>query len=335
MTLLSIRSALGVLTLSAALAQTDNGKTDFPRLGYIFDSSAQALRLVSGIPGAATFGPALSAGAPMLDAALSPAHDYALFTGAADSIPAVLQFGAGAPVTRPIEGAGAAKTVVLSPTGKAALIASLDASSVQIVTGLPAQPTVLATLDISALPGQLEAMGIGDAGVPVISVSNTQTGSSVYLLSLDSAPRLLTGAGQVGAISFFPNRGDVLIADRQNNQVISISDVTGQAAASTLATNQAGVSDPIGIAVSMDGHSVYVANGGGKSILILDAITATAIASFNCSCTPSGLHRMLGKSVFRLTDDVSQPLWVWDGDAVDPHIAFIPAVSDGSGGGAQ
>lgn len=328
-------NAVFFLTISAAYSQTGSGKTDFPRLGYVFDSSAQAVRLVSGIPGAATFGPPLGAGAPMLDALLSPLHDYALFTSAPDSIPAILQFGADAPVIQSIGGAGPAKTMVLSPSGKAALIGSLDASSVQVVTGLPAQPTVVATIDISALPGQLEAMGIADVGLPVISMASPQTGSSIYLLAPDAAPRLLAAVGQVSAISFFPNRPDVLIADRQNSQVISIYDVAGQAGASTFAAGQAGLSDPVGIAVSADGRTVYVANAASQSILVLDAATAAPVTLYKCSCTPSGLNRMLGRSVFRLTADVSQPLWVWDGDAVDPHIAFIPAVTDGNGGGAQ
>jgi hypothetical protein len=35
---------------------------------------------------------------------------------------------------------------------------------------------------------------------------------------------------------------------------------------------------------------------------------------------------MHGNAVFRLTDDIGQPVWILDGDSAPPKVVFVPAV---------
>jgi len=44
----------------------------------------------------------------------------------------------------------------------------------------------------------------------------------------------------------------------------------------------------------------------------------------SCQCTPTGLDRLAGTDVFRLTEPSTGPMWVLDAGAHQSRIVFVP-----------
>jgi len=296
-----------------------------PTLGFAFDRAASALRPILGIPGAARFGAPIDVGFPISLAAVSPKQNFTIAINSTDSQVYLIRFSANGAVAQLLDGAvGAPAMLVLSPRGASAVLVDGSRTTLQVVTGLPESPAVGQAMRPGTGRGQIESVGVGDDGAVLASVSSDNT-SSLYLVPATSIPQLVGAALQVSAIAFLPGTWDALVADRGNNQVLLFRNRAGGTTLTAIGTAADGIADPAGVASSRNGRFVFVANAGSRSLVRLDLTGATATASFPCRCDPGGLSRLAGDSVFQLTELSSQLAWVFDGDAANPRIVFIPA----------
>jgi hypothetical protein len=297
-----------------------------PILGLVFDESKSGLRPIFGIPGASRLGNVWVIGRDIQRAWISPLQDYALAESKSDGSIVMVSFGKGSIVVRPIAGvASGVGNISLSSKGGVAAIYHPRAGGLQFITGLPETPLASGLIPFPALPQSGSAMAVSDDGDAVLLATNEQPKSgSLVLLTRDSQARVLTLLGKASAISFLSGTHNALVADEQNSAVLLIQDVTGAAITSTVAGTSEGIARPVAVEASEDSRLAYVANAQSRTISTLD-LHSGKLLSLACNCTPTGLHRLRGNSVFRLNELSDTNLQVLDAGVSEPRVVFVPA----------
>lgn len=314
--------AIALILASAPVVCRGETAVAGPLLGYLWDQQAAGLRPILGIPGSSILGSTLNAGAGLTKVEVSPRQDYGLGLSSDLQQLILLDLRSGAPSSQAIGAAGSGlERIVLSPTGAWAGLYYSDIRSVQIISGLPDAPSLTGTADLSSLPGVLTAIAISDQdGLVMAAVSQGDAGS-VFAVSPGAAPRFIAALGRASAISFVDGSQDALIADYDRNELLLIRNVTGSADRLVLAGPNDGISKPVAISAERNGQRVFAAVETGVVVLGLDG----APAVLPCSCSPSGLYRLQGSSVFRLNEASGNPLLLLDAGAAGPRILFVAA----------
>ncbi len=317
-----LTASLIFCTASFGFAQ--QGAVAGPTAGMVFDSGAQALRPVRGIPGASTLGEPIHVSYNLTAAYVSPRQD-SVFGVADGGSTHLFTLNAGAAAEVSIDGlASAPARVFFSPTGTAAALYSNGA--VQIVTGLPAAPKVTGTLQLEPQSGisprrlrtAMPSLAISDDGAYVLYAS----GNSIRLANPNEGSRQVITAGYGAALAFAPGGHDAAVAARGTG-VVLIRDVPNVAAQQPLAADDPALDSIAGLAFSADGARLFAASASANSVIAFDtaALSRTEIA---CNCTPSALAAM--GNLFRLNEAGAAPLWLFDPDSPGPRIVFVPAL---------
>jgi hypothetical protein len=311
----SRRMAWLLLGFAGALA-AQQGTVAGPTSGLVFDRVAGVLRPVLGVPGAATLGAGIALNyqtdwvvvAPRLDSAVAAAEDGSLH---------FLSLASGGVSELAVAGiAGLPRGVVYSPSGTAAAL--LYAANAQVVTGLPGAPVLGKVMPLEAAvdthvrtalrpsPGQV---ALSDDGTVLLEAR----GGTVRLAGAGGRSSLMAGV----MAAFAPGGHDAAVADGAG--VTLVRDVDGAAQSTVLAAQ--GVAQPVGLAFSADGATVFAAGAGGVAALSTAGGPATPVA---CTCTPVGLAAM--GQLFLLNDLAEGPLWVLDPGGSAPRTAFVPGL---------
>jgi hypothetical protein len=304
------------LTLLLAPATVNPASLEGPRLGMVFDRTARALRPISGIPGAAILGEPLDLGLDLRRTAVSPQQDYVLATEGEHNQVIVLTAG-----HVPVFVAGADRgpdELVLSPGGQAAALYFKDRNRIEIVSGLPAAPRVATALFLSA-GSTLSALAIGDDQTVLAGV-----GGAVYWVSHSGEVPVLTNLQKISAIVLTSTQF-AIVADAATNQIHRVRNITGAIETDILAGPVEGISSPVAVAVSRDNRRVFVANGKSETVALLDLRGKIGVTRISCACTPTGLDRLAGDNVFRLTEPSNRPMWVLEARTGGSRIVFVPA----------
>jgi hypothetical protein len=114
-----------------------------------------------------------------------------------------------------------------------------------------------------------------------------------------------------------------VVADRAWDQVVLFQDPSGAAARIQLADNADGISDPVGLLLSPDGATAYVANAGAGTVSIL-SLTGGAAHALPCECQPRGMQALHSDSVFALTERADEPIVLLDAVNAEPRIVVVP-----------
>ena len=317
-------------SLGVFLASAQTGLTG-PSLGFVFDDSAQAVRPIFGVPGAATIGaPVDFGGSAVVAAAVSPHQDYVL-AFLADSTMALLRSKNGVvTVEHHPEISAVPDLIGLSPSGASAALFYRQNANVQVLTGLPDSLTVAANLlDISALPDSLDNLTITDDGSALLGgfPENTAPGSQsgeVYLIPADgSAPRSLLQIGHASALSLFNQSQDLLVTDDTTGLVYRISGVTASASVSPVLSGMLQIAAPSGIIASPDDQMIFVSGPSG-SINGSDFAGQNSI-QVQCLCQPTELKRLMGGNAYQLTELSDGVVWMLYWDPNNPRTLFIPS----------
>lgn len=297
-------SLLAVLAVACLSAES---QIEGPRLGFVYDPQASAIRPILGIPGSALFGGPIAS--DLKDAIVSPSQEFAIGVSGDGSAVQILVF-ADAKL-RPLPGAHAAPDqIVLSPNGAAAALVS--GSHLQIFSGLPSD-NATAEFDLAAAPS---ALAISDDGAVVLaSIAEADT-FALYSYAADGSSRRLLTAGQTGSVAFLNRSHDAVFADAARNQVILLRD----AADASIVSN---VDRPTAVAASLDNRTILVASSAAQSITTVSLADGVSIST-PCGCTPVTLARLQGGAVFRVTGVGDAPAWLFDSSGPEPRVFFIP-----------
>lgn len=315
---------VSILLLPSLLpGQSTPGFINRPALGFVFDSGARTLKPILGVPGASLFGTPLDTGLQLAYAAISPRQDYAILLAGDNREVKLLPLLPANSSASSIDGVlPAPDRIVFSPLGSAIALYRIHDALFQIITGLPDSPVVAQEIPASNLGGDLTSLAISDDGQQVLAaVANNDSGSSILFAS-DGVPRQLPVSGHISAMAFRPQTHAAVIVN-QDRQVLLFSDLTANLQSQVLAGPDDGISAPVAIAFSADGVKVFVANSDTGNVAALDLLGG-APSLTPCQCTPTGLHRLAGNSVFRLNDPTARLLQLFDGDATTPRVVFVP-----------
>jgi hypothetical protein len=219
---------------------------DVPRLGYVHDPEAKAIRLVSGVAGAAAFEGSVDAGGAVERAWISPSG-YALTQGKLDSAVRYIDWSRG--VKQDL--ADAVETAAISPNGR--YFALLGGTGVEIWDG--SGPARLSRFEASGARG----VAVSDDGT--LALLTTSSGVSIW--QQGKLQQIWSGEAIRGA-DFLPASRDFAAFDGARNKVLAMraGAITEYDAQSTGAT---------AFALSADGRSVAL--GGERTIELVDLAT--------------------------------------------------------------
>lgn len=305
-------------SLICCLAYAQTGNVAGPSAGYLFDSSANALRQIRGIPGAALMSDAVDLGMSAAGAVVAPRGDSALAV-AADGSVHLFQLANGAATEIAVQGlSGAPSRMVFSPSGSAAVL--YRGNAVQILRGLPGSPDLGQPLPVPAVSGATAqaAAATGTSRMPAVAVSDDGTcvligrETSVALVQYPGGNRLLTDAHGAAQVAFAPGGHDAAVVTGGTLSIFQ--DVTG---ASTR-QDFPGAFAPGGLAFSADGGKVVMA--GLRTATVWDRATSDS-KQVECDCRIDGITPM--GSWFRLNEAGSGPVWILD--AAAGKVYFVPA----------
>ncbi len=316
-------SVATVLAPVLVMAATIQG----PQLGFVFDATKKEVRPILGIPGAAVLGEPLEMGVELRSVAISPLEDYILAVSGEHNQVSVFAVGHTPLTSVAVQGADRGPDqMVLSPSGRAAAVYYKDRYRIEVVGGLPAAPKVASEVYLSS--GQSpSAIAISDDGRTVL----VAVGGTVFQLTAGSEVPVLTGLGKVSALTIAA-AGTAVVADSERNQIQRIRGIGGGIETDVIAGPHDGISDPVAIAVSRDNSRAFVANGHAGTLTTIELTSQPTVTHVTCGFTPSGLERLAGGEVFRLTEISNRPMWVMDAGGREPRFLFVPAELAQSGG---
>ncbi|MFB3828391.1 MAG: YncE family protein [Bryobacteraceae bacterium] len=310
-------SLIGLMSLSVWAGGAQTGAIDGPVLGYVMDLPTSSARPLVGIPGAALTGGAIPLGFEAAAAEVSPRQDYILAIAAGSGEARLVRLDSPG-ATRKIPGLPRAEGLLLSPLGKSAVL--WRAGRAEVVAGLPDDPAVAASLDLTALPGAASVLAVSDEGIVV-----ALAGAGLYALVREADPPPLPFSGEVSAAVFGPGSADLYLADRAGSTVSVIRNVTGTPQFRLLAGPAEGIAGPVALAASRDNRRVFVANRDSATIAILGAGPPGLLA---CDCEVTAMQRLNGEALFRVTGLSGGPAWVLDAGA-ETRLWFVPPAEGG------
>lgn len=318
---------LGLMLAASVAMPAQQGTLSGPVAGFVFDHAAHALRPIQGVPGASLLGDSMSFGFDVAAVYVAPRQDSAIVVGADQSLHLFALNGA-TPAEVSLQGiSGAPERVVFSPSGTA--VALMSKASTRILTGLPSAPELTGSIKAPARlidsGARIQAVrqpsfALSDDGTYALTVAD----GSVRLLSVQGQNRSLMPALPTAELAFAPGGHDAAVMDT-NSGLTLIRNASAVAASQVLAAPDDGLADPVGVAFSQDGATVYVASAKAHAVAAfnLAAASRTAVA---CGCTPSTIAPM--GNLFRLTEMTAGPLWLLDGTRATPRTVFVPARSE-------
>jgi hypothetical protein len=310
---------IAVLACTAALLPAQQGSVAGPVAGYVFDRSAQALRPVLGIPGAARMGDALGTGYRISAAWVAPRQDFAVVV-AADGSLHFLKLDSGTAAERAAGSVnGIPEMVAFSPSGTAAALYA--SGMVQLVTGLPDAPKLASAVDLGetrraapsrGIPARRArlSLAVTDDGALLLAAA----GGPIRLFDAGGGNRSLTDAPSGMFVAFAPGAHDAAVVG--SDSALILRSIDGAVERQALGT--AGL--PAGLAFSADGREVFVAT---KSSVVAFEIATGSRSEIACNCAPVGLIPM-GRA-FRLNELDAGPLWLLDAASGEPRTVFVPA----------
>lgn len=313
-------SSISLPALSSAQSTDHATALNGPVQAYTFDVPTRSIRAVFGVPGSASFGPALMENLEF--GAIAPGQNYGLvFEGGKCLL--VSDLGANKVATSPISGVTAYPDgIAWAANGSLAVLYSRAGDWFQIVSGLPGSPVAAALVKLSSLGGSLTAVAADAAGKQVaVGVSGDKGG--VYEAANGWVAPLASMANPI-SLSFSIDGNTLYMLDAASSQVTAVA--LGNHSLQTFGLD--GISNPVAIRALQDSanHSVlYVAAGKDRLLRMID-LSSGQTNDLALSFQPTNLDNFNGHSfVLAARAQSVKPLWLFS--STTPSIAyFVPAV---------
>jgi hypothetical protein len=315
-------AALMALFGNIAAAQDQTEGVRGPILGFLGDSVNEAILPILGIPGASLLGQPLAVDRPVRTLAVSPRQDYALALLGESRDFVIVHLESNPIKITSVDGINSGVDVIaISPTGTAAGLYDHDSRIFTSIVELNAVPRSLFEFDASGMRGKLAGIAVADDGT--FAMLNFAEGDSteLWIISSTAAPVLAPGL-RPSAVAFVPQRHDVVIGDSATHEIFLL---TGSPPVSrvSLASLGDGFDSISAVAASGDGRRVFVTSTNSQDIILID-VESRLTKAVSCRCRATGLHRLKGPSVFRLSDPSDGPIAVLDDSWAEPRVVIMP-----------
>jgi len=307
-----IRQLLFVTTSVIAAAQPPSPSMSVPLLGYVFDGNAKAIRLISGVPGAASLDDVVPTNIS-LDSAFVHSRARAAIANTKEGSMALIQWSGTPQVVGLTTSLGRVTQVGFSLSGDRAAIT--DGASVEVWSGLAANPTKTARFTPH---GGVTAVAMNPDGLVAAA---TGTGAIVLL---GAKTQQVAAGGEWTGLAFLPNGTDLLATDGAAQTLMLIRNARTDAATSVvLSLDQ----EPDALAVSADGSMAAVASPGSVTLVSLAGGHATSVS---CNCQAAHFDRLEGNLVLHMADTQSGSELLLDADASEARVMSLFSLNGGS-----
>lgn len=294
-----------------------------PVEAFAFDLPTRSLRSVIGVPGSSSFGSAIVERVDF--GSVAPGQKYAIaLQGAAWHIASHLD--SARPSLQALTGITARpQGITWSSDGSLAILFSFAGNWLQIVSGLPSQPSVGQRIEVSSQGGVLSAVA-SDAAGKQIAVAITGRNAGVYLLQAATHAFVpLVELSNPIALTFSSDSADLLVIDSATRQL----SVINVASRSSQEVSLEGLAHPFAVRAAPATASskvIYVASRGDQILREYDLLTQHTIADVSLNFTPTGLEEF-GRNSFLVASRARaiDPLWLFV-DQPGPAVYFVPAL---------
>jgi hypothetical protein len=283
-----------------------------PTLGYIFDDNAKAIRLVSGVPGAASLEGSIAIDTS-LESAFLQSRSRAGVVNTKEGAVVLVRWNGGVRLTTLATALGRVTQVAFSGTGDRAALS--DGTSVEVWTSLDGDP---ARASAYSPDGGVRAVAMSREGAVAVA-----TGSGAIVLLSDEPGAVATGGDWAG-LAFLPNGTDLLATDASAQSLVLIKNVQSSPAASTVASLG---EKPGALAVAMDGTEAALGIDDGVAVV---GLANGDIRTVSCGCHAGRFELLEGNLVARIIDAQSGSALLLDGDSAEPRIASLPETNRGA-----
>jgi DNA-binding beta-propeller fold protein YncE len=289
-----------------AAAQGLTPRMTVPALGYFFDDNAKAIRLISGVPGAAALDTPVALDYA-LDFAFVDSRSRVAVANTKDGAIALLDWN-GAPKTTLLETQlGRLQYAAFSRSGAAIS----DGTRIEVWSGLRGTPARTAALSPD---GGVAGLALNDEGA---LAAVTRGGAAVLL---NGEARTIGSGIAPSGIAFLPNGNDMLAVDAGARNLLLIRDVRSSPASTVIAALD---QDPGAVAVSYDGAMAALAAGGD---VVTVNLTDGASRVIGCGCRVSAFNRLAGNLVFHAEDIRTGATLIVNAGTLEPQVARVPEI---------
>jgi hypothetical protein len=308
--------------ISTACLPAQQPSLSGPVEAYTFDSPTRSLRAVIGIPGAASFGPALLENVEF--ASVAPLQNYGIVFESGKCL-FVSGLGSQKIAAVPIAGVDARpEGMVWSGDGSAAVLYSRTGKWFQSIAGFPAAPVAQSLVDVSPLGGSFLAIAV-DAPGKQISVAVNGDAAGVYQANSGQGFTSLVSMSQPIALSFSSDGKTLYALDASAVQVTGVS-LSGNGFQTF---SLPGIANPVGIQSLIDSQNrqlLYVIGGSDRLLRILNVASQQIVMDVPLNFQPTMLDQF-GSASFVVASRAqsASPLWIFS-SAPLPAAYFVPAI---------
>jgi hypothetical protein len=207
-----------------------------------------------------------------------------------------------------------ADLAAFSPFGASVVLYSQASARLQVLTGLPAAPSILRELDTHTLPEAPAALAVSEDGKSVLLSSAT----NIYVLSPDGSTRTLAATGGAAALAFFPHSSDAALGDPMSGSVYRFEAQTGTASLHAVSATLKGLAV---IATGTDGDTVYVMRPGTRQIASV-RLSSGGLETWQVPAAPDRMERMGRADDFLISSQPGQAAWIIQGR--EKRAVFVP-----------
>ena len=309
---------LMLLCTVCASAQSISG----PSLGFVPDEKGSTIWPLLGILGAAVPGEPLPLPEGISTAAISAQHDYALAIATSTGQPVLVRLDATPPAIGPISGGRSnPELIAISPTGTAAALYQKESQSLQIVSGLPAEPRIVHEFNTSGLGSDVRAVAVSD-NANLVLVNTGDENRTLWLLNTNGSVSQIPAA-QPSHMVFMARRSDAVVADDATQEVFVLQGLEGNPVRAPGVVFREGGRPFSAVGASADGRLLFVTQHESADVTVVD-VESHATTTVGCYCTPTVFSPLKGISAFRLNGLSNGPITVLDAAGSSPRTLIIP-----------
>ena len=291
-------------------------------MGYFFDSNTKSIHRVVGIPENARIEESMDLGFAITQAAILPSHNHVLVDSPDNPELFVFDLETRSTPLRINEAPSSVSSIRLSGNGAAAALYYAQSRKILILGGLPDSPAVRETIDVSTVDLTLSRYAVTNDGTLALLAFSEETQDVVYRWTRNSGLAYLDASGRVSEITFMDEHA--VLADFGAGQIRMLRNVRDEATPTVIGDAREGLSQPVAISISRQ-HEILVADAGTGRVVTLD-VSGRKLREVQCACVPTNLSVLRG-SIYRLTDRIESPIFVFDSNYGTDRISFIPALS--------
>lgn len=140
-----------------------------------------------------------------------------------------------------------------------------------------------------------------DAGF-AFAATRSNAGGALYLLRPSQMPRLVLTLERPGRMLLTADA--LYVADRGRREVLRIADWDSSMQVAAVVTAGHGLADPVGIGLSGDGKTLYVASAENRLLVAVDARSGQSAAALELDFTPTRLDTLPGGAYLLLDPGV-------------------------------